>query len=80
MSPGSAGSTRAIEKIDATAPIGLAWLSADRRYPQINQRLTEMHKAFQTPRNFCLTGLFGDSGVRHSEECVGPPMVPVLIL
>jgi hypothetical protein len=46
----------ATEKIGATAPIGLALLAADCRYLQIDQRLTEMHKALQAPRNFCLTG------------------------
>ena len=28
----------------------------------------------------CPTGLFSDSGVQHSEECVGPPMVSGAVL
>jgi hypothetical protein len=52
MSPGGARNTRAIKKIDDTAPIGFALLAADCRYLQINQRLTEMHKAFSNAPNF----------------------------
>jgi hypothetical protein len=55
LSPGGARGTRAIEKIGDTAPIGFAFLSADRRYLQINQRLTETHKALQaSTKRFCL--------------------------